>query len=218
MDLKFGPVDVLRGGCAMVLAGWLGSALAIEAPAGDPVKGRQIASQVCAACHNADGNSTIPANPRLAGQSAEYLAKQLADLAKPAGDKAGRENPVMGAFAMTLSEADRYNVAAWFASQAPQFDVAKDKDNAELGQRIYRTGIPEKAVPACAGCHGPTGAGLPVMYPRLGGQHADYIAAQLKAFREASRRNNAAMGMIAFRLTDAEMAAVSDYAAGLKAR
>jgi len=189
---------------------------AAEQPAADPAKGQQIANQVCGACHAADGNSTIPANPRLAGQSADYLVKQLTDLAKPAGDKTGRENPVMGAFALTLSDMDRRNVAAWFATQQPKPDVAKDKQSAELGQRIYRSGIPEQGVPACAGCHGPTGAGLPALYPRIGGQHAEYLVAQLKAFREGSRRNSLPMEQIAFRMTDAEMAEVADFAAGLR--
>jgi cytochrome c553 len=204
-----------------VLAAWLiGQGAAAEQPpaAADPAKGQQIATQVCAACHAADGNSTIAVNPKLAGQSAEYLVKQLTDLAKPAGDKTGRENPVMSALAMTLSDSDRRNVAAWFSAQAFKPDLARDKEAAELGQRIYRTGIPEKAVPACAGCHGPGGDGLPVLYPRIGGQHADYVMAQLKAFREGTRRNSVPMQQIAFRMSDPEMSAVADFAAGLRTR
>ncbi len=201
---------------AVALAALAGHPAGAQQSAGDPAKGEKIASQVCAACHAADGNSTIPVNPRLAGQSAEYLVRQLTDFAKPAGDKTGRENAVMSAFALTLSDVDRRNVAAWFSAQTPKLEVAQNKDSIELGQRIYRTGIAEKAVPACAGCHGPTGAGLPVLYPRIGGQHADYIVAQLKAFREGSRRNNVPMEQIAFRLDDKEMAAVADFAAGLR--
>lgn len=202
-------------------ATWLlaqGAAAQQKAPPPDPAKGQEIASQVCAACHAADGNSTIATNPRLAGQSAEYLVKQLTDLAKPAGDKTGRENPVMSALAMSLSDTDRRNVAAWFSTQAAKASMARDKEAAELGQRIYRTGIPEKAVPACAGCHGPTGAGLPVMYPRIGGQFSEYLVAELKAFREGTRRNNLPMQQIAFRLSDPEMNAVADFAAGLRAK
>jgi cytochrome c553 len=187
-----------------------------EPPAADPMKGQQTAAQVCAACHAADGNSTIVTNPRLAGLSAPYIVKQLADFAKPPADRGGRENPVMGGFAMTLTEADRRDVAAWFAAQAPKPDAARDKDAAELGQRIYRAGIPEKAVPACAGCHGPIGAGLPTLYPRIGGQHPEYLAAQLKAFREGTRRNSLAMEQISFRLNDQEITAVANYAAGLR--
>jgi cytochrome c553 len=204
--------------CAVAAAVLIGQGAAAQqkAPPADPAKGQQIASQVCAACHAADGNSTIATNPRLAGQSAEYLVKQLTDLAKPAGDKSGRENPVMSAFAMTLSDADRHNLAAWFSAQTPKPSLARDMETAELGQRIYRSGIPEKAVPACAGCHGPTGTGLPVLYPRIGGQFAEYLAAQLRAFREGSRRNNVPMQQIGFRMSDPEISAVADYAAGLR--
>jgi cytochrome c553 len=204
-----------------VAAAWLiGQGAAAQQPpaAADPAKGQQLASQVCAACHSADGNSVIAINPKLAGQSAEYLVKQLTDLAKPAGDKTGRENPVMSAIAMSLSDPDRHNVAAWFSAQAPKQALARDKEAAELGQRIYRTGIPEKAVPACAGCHGPSGDGLPALYPRIGGQYAEYLVAQLKAFREGSRRNSVPMQQIAFRMNDSEMSAVADFSAGLRGK
>jgi cytochrome c553 len=217
MERTPAPLNRARLAGALILACLVGrDAAAQQPPPADPAKGQQIASQVCAACHAPDGNSTIAPNPRLAGQSAEYLVKQLTDLAKPPGDKTGRENAVMGAFAMTLSEADRRNVAAWFSTQPPKPEVAHDKDSVELGQRIYRAGIPEKAVPACAGCHGPSGAGLPVLYPRIGGQHAEYLTAQLKAFREGSRRNNVPMQQIAFRMDDKEIGAVADFAAGLR--
>lgn len=216
MDGRVSPLNISRTSIACATALAIAAGAAAEQPAADPAKGQQIANQVCAACHAADGNSTIPANPRLAGQSADYLVKQLTDLAKPAGDKSGRENPVMGAFALTLSDADRRNVAAWFAAQPPKPDVAKDKQSAELGQRIYRSGVAEQGVPACAGCHGPTGAGLPVLYPRIGGQHAEYLVAQLKAFREGSRRNSLPMEQIAFRMTDAEMSAVAEFVSGLR--
>jgi cytochrome c553 len=218
MERKF--ARLLLSACAVAAAWLIGQGVAAQqkAPPADPAKGQQIASQVCAPCHGADGNSTIAVNPRLAGQSAEYLVKQLTDLAKPAGDKTGRENPVMSAMAMALSEADRRNVAAWFSSRAPQASLARDKELAELGQRIYRSGIAEKAVPACAGCHGPTGGGLPVLYPRIGGQFSEYLAAQLKALREGSRRNNLPMQQIAFRLSDPEINAVADYAAGLRGK
>jgi cytochrome c553 len=184
----------------------------------DPARGQQIVNQVCAACHAADGNSVIPANPKLAGQSADYLIKQLVDFSKPAGDQAGRENPIMATFAATLSDADKRNVAAYFASQAFKPGFARSKEHLETGQRLYRTGVPEKAVPACAGCHGPAGDGLPVMFPRIGGQQGDYIEAQLRAFRDGSRRNSLPMGQIAFRLNDAEIKALADYVSGLRQR
>jgi len=187
----------------------------------DPAKGKKIAAEVCAPCHTADGNSVISTNPKLSGQTAEYIVKQLTDLAKPSGDKTGRENPVMGGFAAMLAPADRMNLAAWFASQPP-FPAASAgavaSPEAVMGQRIYRTGIPEKSVPACAGCHGPAGAGLPVLYPRIGGQHGDYVEAQLHAFREGTRRNNTAMWQIAFRLSDPEIKALAEYVSGLRAQ
>jgi cytochrome c553 len=216
MNWKFDPLKIPCLPGALALAWLIAQGASAQQPAADTAKGQQIASSMCAACHAADGNSTIPANPRLAGQSAEYLIKQLTDLAKPAADKTARENPVMGAFAMMLSDSDRRSVAAYFSSQTPKLAVARDKDTVELGQRIYRAGIPEKAVPACAGCHGPVGAGLPVLYPRIGGQYAEYLAAQLKAFREGSRRNSPPMQQIAFRMSDPEISAVADFAAGLR--
>jgi len=215
MERLFVPSNRARLVGAFALACLIGQGAVAQQPAADPTKGQQTASQVCAACHAADGNSTIATNPRLAGQSAEYLVKQLTDFAKPAGDKTGRDSAIMGAFAMMLSDADRRNVAAWFSAQPVKPDVAHNKDSVEIGQRIYRAGIPEKAVPACAGCHGPTGAGLPVLYPRIGGQHAEYLTAQLKAFREGTRRDNLPMQQIAFRLDDKEISAVADFAAGL---
>jgi len=215
MERLFVPSNRARLVGAFALACLIGQGAVAQQPAADPTKGQQTASQVCAACHAADGNSTIATNPRLAGQSAEYLVKQLTDFAKPAGDKTGRDSAIMGAFAMMLSDADRRNVAAWFSAQPVKADVAHNKDSVEIGQRIYRAGIPEKAVPACAGCHGPTGAGLPVLYPRIGGQHAEYLTAQLKAFREGTRRDNLPMQQIAFRLDDKEISAVADFAAGL---
>jgi cytochrome c553 len=215
MERLFVPLNRARLAGAFALACLIGQDAVAQQPAADSAKGQQTASQVCAACHAADGNSTIATNPRLAGQSAEYLVKQLTDFAKPAGDKTGRDSAIMGAFAMMLSDADRRNVAAWFSAQPVKPDVAHNKDSVEIGQRIYRAGIPEKAVPACAGCHGPTGAGLPVLYPRIGGQHAEYLTAQLKAFREGTRRDNLPMQQIAFRLDDKEINAVADFAAGL---
>jgi cytochrome c553 len=183
----------------------------------DAARGQQIASQVCAACHAADGNSTIPGNPRLAQQHADYLYKQLVDYSAAQGQaKPARENPVMNGFASQLSEADKRNVAAWFASQAAKPQFAKNKDSLELGQRIWRAGIPEKSVPACAGCHGPAGSGIPVQYPRIAGQHAEYTETTLKNFRDGVRRNNAPMQQIAARLSDVEIKAVADFAQGLR--
>ncbi len=182
----------------------------------DVAKGQQIASQVCAACHGADGNSTAPVNPKLAAQHPEYLIKQLHDF-KPNGDKpAMRPNPIMTAFAAQLSDDDMRNVAAYYAGQKLKPAAAKNKDIVELGQRIYRAGVAGKGVPACAGCHGPTGAGIPAQYARLAGQYADYTEAQLVAFRQGARHNSEQMAQIASRLSDAEIKAVADYIAGLR--
>jgi cytochrome c553 len=201
---------------AAVLLPSLASAATQDRP--DPAKGRKIAAEVCAPCHNADGNSVITTNPKLAGQHAEYLVKQLTDLAKGADDKTARENPVMSGFAGMLSPADRENVAAWFSSQGMVAGKPTGTDTAAAGQRLYRAGVPEKAVPACAGCHGPAGAGLPVRFPRIGGQHADYVEAELRAFRDGSRHNNEPMAMIAFRLSDPEIKALAEYVSGLQAQ
>lgn len=182
----------------------------------DPAKGQQIAATVCIACHGADGNSVVPANPKLSGQHAEYLVKQLIDYTKPATAKDARVNAVMMGFASTLSADDKRHVAAWYASQKPPTGTSVNKDTLALGQRIYRAGIPEKNVPACAGCHLPTGAGMPSQYPRVSGQHADYTEVQLKAFRDGTRRNSQMMEQIASRMSDAEMKAVADFVAGLR--
>lgn len=205
---------------AIILAGGFSGALQAaedKAPAKpDAAKGQKVASEVCGACHGADGNSTTPVNPKLAGQHADYLYKQLVNF-KPQGDKpAERANPVMAGFAAALSDADMRNVAAWFASQAIKPASAKNKAVVEQGQKIYRAGIAEKGVPACAGCHSPNGAGIPAQYPRLAGQFADYTEAQLTAFRQGTRKNSSQMTTIAARMSDAEIKAVSDYVAGLR--
>jgi cytochrome c553 len=184
-------------------------------PAADPGKGQQIVGGVCSACHGGDGNSTLNQYPKIAGQPAEYIVKQLTDLTKPANDKSARVNGVMGAFATMLSADDRRNVAAYLSAQKPKAGVARVKETLDLGQRIFRAGIAERGVPACAGCHGPTGAGIPIQYPHLSGQWAEYTTSQLVAFRDGTRRNQLAMAQIAARLSDSEMKAVADYIAGL---
>ena len=166
---------------------------------------------MCAACHSNDGSRGSPANPIIQGQHPEYLVKQLAEF------KAGkRENAVMKAMATPLSEADMKNVAAFYASKQPKPGFAKNKDLALAGEKIYRGGIADRNIPACAGCHGPSGAGIPSQYPRLSGQHADYVEAQLLAFRGGIRKNNAVMTAVAAKMNDREIKAVSDYAAGLR--
>jgi cbb3-type cytochrome c oxidase subunit III len=165
----------------------------------------------CAACHGADGNSAIPGNPKLAQQHPEYLMKQLDEF------KSGkRANPIMQGMAATLTPADMKNIAYWANSQKAKPGAAKDKDLVVLGEKIYRGGIADKQVAACAGCHSPNGAGIPSQYPRLSGQHADYTTTQLTAFRDGTRTNSVQMTAIAARLNDREIKAVADYIAGLR--
>jgi cytochrome c553 len=207
--------------CALIAAALTsGAALAAQPlPKADSAKGQQIATQVCAACHGPDGNSTAPANPKLAAQHPEYLAKQLANFKPSAGGKpAERENAIMAGFAAALSPDDMRNVAAFYAAQKLIPEKARNKDTIELGQRIFRAGIAERGVAACAGCHGPRGEGIPAQFPALAGQYADYIDAQLRAFRSGARANdpNKMMRMTAARLSDAEIKAVADYIAGLR--
>ena len=194
-----------------------GDAHAQSAGKPDLKKGAEIASQVCAGCHGADGNSPTPANPKLAGQHAEYLAKQLANFkVKPGAKEPERNNAVMAAFAAQLSDGDMRNVAAFYAAQPLTPAAARDKALVEQGRNIYRAGIASKGIPACAGCHGPSGAGIPAQYPRLQGQYAEYTESQLTAFRQGTRANNASMTTISSRLSDTEIKAVSDYIAGLR--
>jgi cytochrome c553 len=177
----------------------------------DLAKGAAQFGQVCVACHAADGNSATPANPKLAQQHPEYLIKQLQEF------KSGkRENAVMVGFASSLSDDDMRNVAYWLASQKGSTGVATNKDTVTLGERIYRGGIADRQVAACAGCHSPNAAGMPAQYPRLSGQHADYTASQLVAFRDGVRKNSTQMTMVAAKMNDKEIKAVSDYIAGLR--
>ncbi len=165
----------------------------------------------CVSCHGAGGNSTIAANPKLAGQHEGYLYKQLVNFTG-----ADRSQPVMTIYAKMLSDEEKHNVAAWLSTQAQKPGAAKNKDTVELGKKIYRGGIAEKNVPACASCHGAGGAGIPVQYPRIGGQHQDYTVAQLALFKAKGRKNSPEMATIASRMSDEEMKAVADYVAGLK--
>jgi cytochrome c553 len=177
----------------------------------DLAKGEASFGAVCAACHGADGNSAIPANPKLAQQHPEYLVKQLQEF------KAGkRANAIMLGFASTLSDDDMRNIAYWLNSKASKPGFAKDKESVALGERIYRGGIADRQVPACAGCHSPNGAGIPSQFPRLAGQHADYAVAQLTAFRDGVRNNSLQMTQVAAKLNDREIKAVADYIAGLR--
>ena len=185
---------------------------------GDASKGQQIATQVCAACHNADGNSLVPANPSLAGQHAEYITKQLNDFKSQDGKPPARESAVMTAMVAPLTPEDMKNLGAYYAQQKPKPGAATDKALAEQGEKVYRGGNLETSVPACAGCHSPNGSGLPPNYPRLGGQHREYTLAQLRAFRKEQRANDASLVMhaITSRMSEKEMQAVSEFISGLR--
>jgi cytochrome c553 len=181
-------------------------------------KAQGIAAQVCAACHGGDGNSVAPANPKIAGQIPEYLQKQLFDFKAQDGNKPVRESAIMNGMVANLSAADMKGLAAYYAGQAQKPAAAADKDLAQLGQKLWRGGDSVHGIPACAGCHGPAGAGIPAQFPRLSGQFAEYIAAQLTAFREGKRSNdrNGVMRGVAAHMNDGQIRAVAEYAAGLR--
>ena len=199
--------SLLLAASAAVSAADAAKPLAVKA---DLAKGQATSTNVCAACHTADGSRGSPANPIIQGQHPEYLAKQLAEY------KAGkRQNAIMQGIASTLTEQDMKNVSAFYASKVAKPGFAQNKATVGLGEKIYRGGIADRTIPACAGCHSANGAGIPAQYPRLGGQHADYTAAQLVAFRGGVRMNSVAMTGIAAKMNDREIKAVSDYIAGL---
>lgn len=189
------------------------AAVAPTAASGKPdiAAGQSRYDAVCAACHGAGGNSGTPANPRLSQQHPAYIVKQLQEF-----KNGKRPSPVMQGFAAQLTEQDMKNVAEYVGTQQAKPGFAKDKDLVMLGEKIYRGGIQNRQIPACAGCHSPNGAGVPAMYPRLSGQHADYTASQLVAFRDGIRKNSPQMSQIASKLNDREIRAVSDYIAGLR--
>ena len=177
----------------------------------DLVKGEASYAAVCAACHGADGNSGTPANPKLSQQHPEYLVKQLAEY------KSGkRKNAIMQGMAAALSEDDMKNIAFWVSAKKAKPGFAKEKDLVALGEKIYRGGVADRQIPACAGCHSPSGAGIPAQYPRLSGQHAEYTATQLTSFRDDVRQNSLQMNQIAAKLNDREIRALADYVAGLR--
>lgn len=184
---------------------------------GDTAKGQEIATTVCVACHGADGNSPSSANPKIAGQHAAYLFKQMKNFKADAEGKAERVNAIMNGMIAPYSEAQMKDLAVYFSTQKQGGGEMQDRTALVLGQKLWRAGDARKGLPACAACHGPAGAGLPAQYPRLAGQFAEYTEAQLKAFRAGERANdpNRMMQMVATRMTDAEIRAVADYIAGL---
>ncbi len=184
----------------------------------DPLKGKQIAETVCVACHGVDGNSNAPANPKIAAQGADYLAKQLKNFKAIDGKPAARPNGIMAGMAAPLSDADIHNLAAWYSQQKLVPASVRNLELVAAGQKLWRQGDFKKGIPSCAGCHGPAGAGLPAQYPRLAGQYPEYTESQLKAFRQGERANDpeSMMRSIAAKLSDNEIKALSEYIAGLR--
>ena len=184
----------------------------------DLAKARKIAETVCVACHNADGNSALPANPILAGQGPDYLFKQLSEFKATDGKPAVRNNPIMAGMTASLSTEDMKSLALYFSQQKPKPAAATDAKLVAAGKILWRKGDFDRGIPACAGCHGPTGAGVPAQYPRLSGQHAEYTETQLKNFRSEERSNDPEKMMrnIADKLSDKQIKAVADYIAGLR--
>ncbi len=186
-----------------------------DANKGEAIYTKGIADKnipACLSCHGANGNSGGGANPKLAGQHSAYIFKQLQDFK----NKQDRSSPIMSPYAANMTEQQMKDVGAYLAKQTIKIGSAKTVQGIELGQKIYRGGIASKGVPACAACHGPTGAGIPAQFARIGGQWSDYTKAQLMAFKNENRKNGPMMATIAARMSDKEIEAVSDYIAGLK--
>ena len=174
---------------------------------------KRIINNLCIACHAIDGNSSVPANPKLAGQHAAYITKQLKNF------KMGlRENAVMAGMVANLTEEDMKNLGYYFSEQNILLSSAKKNGVGSIGENIFRAGIKNKGVAACASCHGPSGHGIPDKYPRLNAQHSEYTLAQLNSFRLELRKNDpdGVMRTIAQKLTEQEMRSVADYIQGLR--
>jgi cytochrome c553 len=181
------------------------------APAADLARAEEIVQGKCFLCHGADGESSSPLFPRLAGQHAEYLARQLADY-----QSGRRQSDTMKPMVADLSAADFKALGAYFESRKPLAHAVVDADLAQVGRFVFQRGNPYSGVPACAGCHGATGAGTDKL-PRLAGQHAEYTERQLRQFDKRERSNdNAVMHSVASKLTELERKAVASYISGLQ--
>ena len=213
--MKFSLLTLL---CALTAFGAQAADAAKAAPKGDAARGQAIASTVCVACHGPDGNSPLAANPKLAGQHADYLLKQMKNFKAVEGKQPERVSAIMNGMIAAFDEGQMRDLSAYFAAQTQKGEAAKSRETIELGQKLYRGGDQAKGLPACAACHGPAGAGIPAQYPRIGGQFAEYTEVQLKSFRDGVRANdpNKMMRMVALKMTDVEIKAVSDYIAGLR--
>lgn len=186
-----------------------GAALAGNAEAG---KGKSAA---CGGCHGFDGNSPIPDYPKLAGQNEAYIVKQVKDFKT----NTDRQNPIMFGMVAALSDEDAADIGAYFQAQSVKDAATFDKDKAAAGRELYKGGNLQTGIPACQACHGPTGGGTAgIGYPQLGGQYAAYTLAQLKAFKDGSRKNDdkSLMRSIVEKMSDEDMDAVANYIASLK--
>jgi cytochrome c553 len=198
----------LAGLMSLVYAGAVCAAEPVAKP--DLERGKQLATTVCVACHGLDGRGTAPTNPNLAAQHGDYIAAQLAAF------KAGsRPSPIMQPMAASLSPEDMRSVGAYYESQKAVESVARDKALALRGEKLWRAGIKGVNAPACAGCHGAAGHGIPAQYPRLAGQNADLSFGWLKAYATGARPH-AVMGAVAAKLPENDMKALAEYIAGLR--
>lgn len=197
----------------LLVSAGLFASTTVAVAAGSVAKGKLLSAR-CIACHGVGGVSSNPDWPSLAGQNAGYIAKQLADFKSGA-----RKNALMLAPVAALSKAQMASLGAYYAMQKHPRSVAKNARLAKLGEKLYRGGNAKTGVAACMACHGPSGLGIPPHYPAVAGQHAKYSAAQLRAFKRGTRKNdNKIMGQIAFHMSLQEIKAVSAYMEGLTAR
>ncbi|MCO7190766.1 MULTISPECIES: c-type cytochrome [unclassified Pseudoalteromonas] len=205
---------------ALTLTMLLGSLSASNVAAfdGDAQAGKAKAA-TCAACHGPDGNAPVTMYPKIAGQHADYIYKQLQEfkLGMTSGGKEGRMDPVMSGMAMPLSDQDMKDLSAYFAS-LPMSSGTTPEDVVEVGQKLYKAGDAERGIPSCAACHGPRGNGTSLSkFPKISFQHPEYIKAQLEKFRSGDRNNdpNGMMSDIAKKLTDKDIEVLSKYLGGL---
>ena len=214
-------VSVFASALFLALTGLVSTTALAQADKNPELAKGQALAGVCAGCHGVDGVSPIPTQPSLAGMSWQYIAKQLRHF------KSGqRDNAIMKGFATTLSDADMKSLGVYYSSMKGRPIGTKDEQLAKSAERLYRAGDAARGLPACAGCHSPSGAGIPALYPRVGGQHAEYTLAQLTSFRAGVRGGatkedlnptGKMMMTIAGKLTEPEMKALAEYTAGLKA-
>src|SRR5258708_11295600 len=208
-----------RAWALLSLAVCAGPLAAAEPAAGaDSSKGQRIANKICAACHGADGTGQNAANPGLASKIPEDLQKQLANFKRAAGKRAERENPIMGGMVAGLSAEDMRDVASYYATRQAKPGAVKNRDAFALGRKIWRGGDLTKGLPACAACHGASGAGLPAQDPRPAGQYAEYNEPQPKAFRSGERRSDANKEMqpVAAKRNAPEIRGRADYNSRLR--